>query len=415
MSEHLKRLLASSPFWVASGLVVGAILEFTFRAVSARLLGPEAFGQLTFLSTLLLVMGSMATLGMGNVIPRYLPMFQAEDGSHVSQLLAWALRVCLIGSGLFGLLLWGTDRAGIWVGDGIWMVAILLPLYVLSELAYATNRGLHRTKQAMAQREVLRRGVPLVLLLLAFWFPQLNDLRYFMLVIGVGLVVAVIYGSSIIWHSAATKVTDLPLHQIIVYALPLVFSTVLMQLNARMDIFIAASRLNAQELGLYSASLVLPQLLAMLPGVFTFSLLPRSAKSFKEGNLQDVRGQLLRVTVILFVVAIGPACALWVGGAWWVEQIFGSEYHTDLMLVELLTMANFLMALCGGFGVTLLALGRTKVYLLSDILAVLVGGLTQWSLVGYFGLMGLAVGVLVTVVLVVFIRGMAVQHVLLAR
>lgn len=385
----------------------------SFRAASARLLGPADFGQLTLLSTLLLVTGTIATLGLGNIVPRYLPIFVKEAGEKWKRFLSLSFRIAVVSGVLAGVgLLAAHEGIGWPPGQALWLISLLIPLFVVSELIYAINRGLHQTRRAMAQREVIRRGIPLLPVLMAFLIPEIRSLEAVLLAIGLGLIGSIYFGGRGMLHIINVPANDLPLRGILSFAVPLVLSTVLMQINGRLDVFIAAHNLSAKDLGVYGAALVLPQLLAMLPGVFTFTLLPHAARLFKENEQQQVRVLFMRTTAMLCIFGIVPAGALWIGGSKWLALLFGNKYAAEVPIVEILATASFLLTVCGATGVILLAAGRSRIYLLSDTIAILVGGSAQWWLSIKYGMLGLGYGVIVTAFVITLIRGCAVIRML---
>lgn len=131
--------------------IIGMVLSFLVSVLIARQLGPEGYGEYSYVITWLFILNLPATMGLKSLIVRDIASNQSkQDWGSISGLLAWSNKTVLATSTAIALIFGAITVALYFIGerDGqllptIFISLFLLPVIALTTLRQAAMQGFH--------------------------------------------------------------------------------------------------------------------------------------------------------------------------------------------------------------------------------------------------------------------------------
>ena len=369
----------------ALGLLTGPLL--------ARLLGPDARGELAAIQAWPLLLVTISTLGLHEATI----YFSARDPQRAARYLASASTLSLLmvppvvvaGYALMPLLLHAQSAATI--ATARWYL-LVVPLLTLVAMPMGAFRG----RKDLVTWNVLRLGIPLGwLIVLAVAGVTGNGRPAW--IAGAYLVMLAVM-TVIRWIASSRRMPGpfIPdprdWRPMLRFGLPTMASQTPMLLNLRFDQMLMAALLIRRDLGLYAVAVawsgaVSPALSGM--GVVMFPAVA-SAGSTKDQTRILSRGTRLSV---LLAVAIGLVLMLLAPVA--IPFLFGAGFEGSVAAALILIPAAVVAELNAILREGARGLGATKAVLLSEIGGVIAGVATLAVLLGPLGIVGAATASLV--------------------
>lgn len=266
--------------------ILSLIILFANTALLARVLGPEGKG---LISVIMLVPGMLgvflnAGIGIANVY------FTGSRRLDVATLTANSLTMAGIASGVgVGIIsiLWATGWAEILIpGIPIWLVWIAmvgLPFVLINGYFSSILQGLQKIININVI-SLLQAGLTLVLTFLFVVCFNFGVMGAVIATIG-AMVFAVVGITYFITHQGGIIVPkwDLPvMHTTLSFGLKGHIGNVLQFFNYRLDVFFINYFLGSKEVGIYSVSVALVELLWYLPNAVSFVIFPKAASTQPE-------------------------------------------------------------------------------------------------------------------------------------
>jgi len=183
-----------------------------------------------------------------------------------------------------------------------------------------------------------------------------------------------------------------PLRIIIGYSFPLFISSLLGVSAGYVDRFVVSFFLNLSEMGIYNFSLLIVSALGILIGPFGAILLPKLSEMYGRGDMDSLRLYsskaielllAIYIPIALVVASISPSILLFLANP---------SYLPGYIPITLVTIINALFIPSNILGVSLQAVRKTRLFLLSSSLALISNFIFSILLIPKFGIDGAAVG-----------------------
>lgn len=379
-------LLADRLLRLIGGVLVGLWV--------ARYLGPAGFGALSFALALSIIVTSVATLGLDNILVRELVRGPAREPRLLGS--ALFLRLC---GGLVAQLVIVALAALLRPGDGmaLALTAIVglggvLQAFLVIDLWFQARvqsrsaviaRGFAFLCATLLRVALILSGASLITFALAYVVEWL---------LGAVLLLAAYWrhgGRPLAWRPSRGV-----LRSLLADSWPLIFSGLLVNLYLRIDQVMIGQLLGDRELGIYSAAVRLAEVLPLLPGAIIASTLPGIVAA-READPTAYAARLQQlyalVAAIGYVAAIGatitagPLLALLLGP--------GFEGAAPQMIV--LAWAGIFVGLGMARSSFLTAENLTKLHLAASAIGCGANVLLNWLLIPWIGGLGAAVASLI--------------------
>lgn len=303
----------------------------------ARYLGPEQFGLLSYAQSFVFLFTAIATLGLDGIVVREL----VKDESKRDVLLGTAFALKLIGAIIILPVLYlaiqftnNDDYTNLLV----FIIASATIFQSFNVIDFYYQSKVLSKYVALANTVVLALSsvIKIALLLyeaplLAFAFMTVFD----GLVLAVGLVYFYVIKNHfklINWHFDMQEARSL-LHA----SWPLMFSGLVLMVQARVDQVMIKEMLGAVEVGFYSVAMKLIEVFGVIPVVLSTSLFPSIQKT-KNHSIELYQERLLNFYRLNFLIFVVVAVPLFVVSEPLVVLLFGIEYQAAGVLLALMAV-----------------------------------------------------------------------------
>lgn len=389
-SASLGSRATRSGVWIGGGFVIQRGLQFASNLILTRLLFPEAFGLMALAMVFLVGLSMFSDIGIKPSIIR-----DPRGDEPVFLNTAWTIQI-IRGIGLF--------VAGCVLAYPISLIyeqPILLPLLsVLSSTAAIA--GFNSVKVLTAERDLDFKSVT---------FIQVTGQ-----VISVILMIALAYEFRSVWSLAAANVfgsmTTLLLGHLLIrghkhrFALEpeatksivhfgrwIFFSTIATYLGGEGLRAVQGGLITPAEFGV----LAIAYSIAAIPNELTLKLassigLPALSEVFRNDS-SSMRDVLHKFRKRVLTIALVLVSAVVLTSEFLVAWLYDERYHAAGAFVVAITLSNAIALIANGYNDSLIALGKSHVYLRFMIIAAIARILGTFAGFEMYGILGMIIGI----------------------
>ncbi|MDX1417710.1 MAG: oligosaccharide flippase family protein [Candidatus Promineifilaceae bacterium] len=407
MAEESKRI-AKGGTVVLTGTIVAQALSMVTTLWIARRLGPDDFGLLTLATSLLLPLAALATLGLSGSLVRFIPVYIGkQDKTKVAGVISSAFVMGGIASVfvaavtfVFSDLIAGTIFSDLRLGPMLKALALTIPLIVLTNIASAATRG----SKKMHFDAIVQVVGPVVMLLvwgigLLLFTNSLGVAIYATLIrwlimafLSLGFVV-------IVFGKFFGKGIDWAFRSLWVYSAPLIVSSLMYTLSPRMDRLVLGVVGDTFAVGVYSLAASVVMILKLLHASIVKTFLPVVADAYNRVSINRAKMLYTAVTrwdarLTFLSVVISMLIAQEVLG------LLGESYAAAILPFVILAAAVYIGTIPGPTGAFLQMTNHQRVEAANAAIFFVVSPIIQWVLALWLGWIGVAIGVLVTAIII---------------
>ncbi len=392
LGQALEHAWRANVFHYAASLAFLQGAPFLVQAACARLLGPDDFGRLRVLETILGILLIPAGLGLSSAIVRYGSLAVGRE-----QIEGYLGRALAVSTG-FGVLFAGVAAA---------LLLILpiesglrFPLLVLVwslPVTNATRIALNYLQARQRVREVVGLNVLSAIVAFAFavggaWFAQLNGWTWGRVAGAIlpAVLLAVLLRSEI--GRLAPKDAFRPMLR---FGLLMAFSLGVDKLAGTADtLYIQAFLGQSGQVGQYGAASLALQAASLLPVAAIGLAVPRLAGM--AGDVVELVGFIRRHVGVYLVALVGLTLGLAVFGPPAVLAGLGPSYGPAAQLIPVLAPSLLLIGLLQAGGAMLIAFDRGDLAVLQSLTGLGLNVALNAFLLPSYGLWGAAVAAVLT-------------------
>ena len=326
-NSTIRQTVAKNTFWLSISDFGGRFLRAAVIIYAARVLGTAEWGVFSYAISFVTFVTVFTDIGINPLIVREASRATA-DPLYRKKLLSTSLlfKAALTITGVLAVSLIGPRITAI---EG---VRLILPLAIFI-FAFDSIRNfgysIIRSIEKMEIEAFLNILMNAAIVTLGFIFLGISSTVFsftFAYVLGTGI------GTLLTLYALRGHLSGIFSHfsfpvlkLLISSGWPLAISNFLGMLMINTDILIIGWLLSASDVGLYSAAQRIVQLLYLVPGILTMSLLPVLSRLARE-NTEKLTRMLELVLSFTFFVAIPIAVGGIILGEPIMELVFGSEY-----------------------------------------------------------------------------------------
>lgn len=381
----------------ASG-AAATLATFGCGVAVARMLGPEAGGTVAYILWCTAVAVSLSDLGIGMVLQRFVPEFEARGRKDEARRLIGSLAVARMISTAAGVgivLLWLTNRGEAAAGasasaewSDTWLVALLLFAVVvqsLSSLHAAYLKGRQRF-DTLARLVTIGAAFQIVGVILGAWTAGIVGALF-----GYTLPALLLAIPSLrlarLNSISSTGIT----RPIVRFALASWLAGVVGGLVwGRSEIFFLDAFVSAREVGLFAAAATLTGLATAAPTLLTSALLP----FFSEQHGREERGRMQSVysgAIGLSALLVLPACfGLAAIAPVLIPLLLGPEFADAVAPAIILLIAAAIGVLGSANAPIIYGVGKSRILLDSNLAGLIAMVLLSLILIPRWGMLGAA-------------------------
>ncbi len=385
---------------VLIGNVSNKVLGFVFFILIIKYTTQEEFGLFSLGIAIINIIATLSALGFGRGIPRYISYqlgkreYSKAWGSIVS-----SFRICFFTSLFFAFLLFllsdiisqFLNKPGL--SNTIKILAITIPFLTINNLLCsqlrATQNVVGRTVFAYLLRPVT--AMVLVLLVIFYRLPFQWILYAYILSYAIIFFPLFFYTKKKIPKAIPIAKCSAVTKELISFSLPLLGAGILVQILSRIDTLVLGYFESAQSIGLYNSALRIAILIPFILNAVNFLYLPVASKLFAQDKMEKITSMYSLLTKWTFILTLPIFLHILFAPDLVLSSLFGPTYTTAVLPLQILTLAYFVHVLFGMNIMTCIAIGKTKILLLSQATALLTNLGMDILLIPLYGIAGAAI------------------------
>jgi O-antigen/teichoic acid export membrane protein len=380
--------------------ILSFILGFLYLIFTARYLGPESYGILSFAIAFTLIFGILADLGLNQFLVRDL----VRDKSLASKYFGNALVIKIIASVITFLLIILTVNL-IHYPLNTTIVIYLIAIYVLinsfSQFFYSIFQS-YEKMEFQAIGNILNSALILSMVLLAIYFKL--DLIFFALIYFFSSIIILVYNIIIcIWKFIIPKIEfDLNFWKyILLESVFFILASVFTQIYFNIDSVMISFFTGNQAVGFYTAAYRLIFILLSIPSVLMISMFPVMSKHFKS-SINVLKLEYERIFKFLFILAL----FFFIFGFLFADKviflIYGANYNPSIVALQILIFVIPIIFITYLFGNLLAAINKQRFVVIVTCIGAILNITLNLFLIPKFSYFGASFATVITE-LVIFI------------
>ncbi len=394
-----------------SGKAFGRSVHILSQIILARILGPDGYG-LFGIGWIFFRIGSiLSTLGLDSGVIHFTSQFWGKDNKKFSEIVISALLSVFLFGSLVGLLIYlsAGDLAVTFNKPGLKSVlrsfAVAIPALAGMTIVSAATRVSKDMKKANLIEEVIFPGTTVLMVGIVYIIRgNLDDYVfgsvlavYISLLLGLYIARAEFMKINVRWKSIIAQ-----LRILIIYSLPITLPVLFGTLINLADRIFTGYFLPDVDTGIYqSVSLISALFIAILSAFKTIAA-PMLAENHHAGNKNELniimrtstRWVLNLCAPVLLVILFAPQELI--------GTVFGKGYIAGSQALIILAFAQLINISKGPVDQLLIMTGNQKNWLLITVLAFCVNLIANWFLIPEYGIIGAAISLLSTYVVLAF-------------
>ncbi|WP_236020672.1 oligosaccharide flippase family protein [Devosia sediminis] len=380
-------------------------------------LGPAEYGVVSLARTALVILATIAPLGLDLSLQRYLAFAPPNSLQRyqvnllrltVLPLSVLIILACTAGFGSYAEATW-FPNSGFSAVLTITMLA--LPPLVDQAVLGGAFRGIMNPLPSLIASYAVQPTARFILALILFQGgASALDVAY-------ATSMAAILSAATVWIIAArafpvgrkTFTLNADIKQLLLYSPILAISMVVTTITRSTDALTLGVFSGTTDVGIYNVALLIGQLIVVAGAALGQSLPGQVANAYKSNKPADVE-TLLKNTALLASVFAAP---VYVGVALWGNRaslVLGAAFEIDAVALTLICSTQFAYVIFGFGGLALSMTGHQNPELRILLVGMVIQIFASLLLVPHFGIGGAAVSSLTTTFSILFMRGIAVKR-----
>ncbi len=405
MGEDNKGLFNSFLF-VGAGTIVSMIIGLITTPVITRLYSPEEYGQysmfITYGDLTYIVLG----MGMDQALARY--YYEKKNNSYKVALIKRCIRIPFILSILvqIGAIVFFEDGKSLFGLNGIFVLcgAIYVAFLIGNRFLGIILRLENRTK-ILGMISVIQK---VIFVLIAFGICIFSgSTSAISLCIGVvisqavSMIVGIFGDKDILFQSEVYDSDIVSQKELIIYALPYVFSIAISSIFQALDRLFINRYCGYAEVGIYASAISIIHIFAIVQNSFTTVWMPNAIKRFseKQNDRQYYADMSKRVTLLMFFLGV-----LLILFKDFIVMLLGEKYRDAVGIIPFLTFMPIMYTISETTVIGLVFMKRSNLQIIPPSIACIVNGLGNYILVPILGGKGAAISTGVSYIVFFYAR-----------
>lgn len=427
VDKNLK-LIAKTSVIAFITIMSAKLLVYVYRAIIARYFGPEIYGVFSLAIIVSSLFAVFASFGAFEGLVRYISMYigkkQTWKGRYLFDL---AMKILIVSSiAAAATLFFASDYIAISIFHNEELIfylrafSLLIPLSVLIDLLLSSMRAHEIIGWYSFVSSTARNGIKvLILVLMIFIGVKSNSVAYSEILGAAGtLLLAYLVFNRFIKKSfkrrrLSVKEAFLIRKDFFYYSIPLTFSTFIFMLFNWIDTFAVGYFKTAIEVGFYNAAVPIAMLMAVAPDLFMRLFFPLISREYSKNNMNLIKELSKQTSKWIFLINVPALVLMLLFPGAILNILFGSEYLVAENALRILAVGFFLSTGIGSIGLRLISMaGKSKMILLNTVIACSLNFILNFTLVPmpkiWFldnsnGLIGAAIGTLISLIVMVLL------------
>lgn len=404
IDSSLKKITKGSII-VFLGTGIGLGLTFLTKIIIARSVSQDIYGMYALLLAILEIITMIALLGLGPGAARFIAYLKEKrEAENIKRVILICLKITL-GAGLaFAFLFFFLAS---WISTSIFhepqltlplkIFSLGIPFLVIINILSSIFRGFNQVKPKVYFLDILMR------LLIILFISIVIFLGYSLVEIVLGRLLALIVTAiSFTWYThkklsfffSKRKIEEKKdsrlVKRLLSFSLPLLATTILATIMTKVDTLMIGYFRTPQEVGLYNGAIPLARLLQIILSSVGFIYLPILTGLWAKKLLPDIKRTYQVLTKWVFSAVFPVFLIFFIFPKHCLNLFFGVDFIPAFASLQIIAFGFLIHVLFGMNGLTTMVIGKTRINMWANIIAVLVNIALNIILIPKFGIVGAA-------------------------
>jgi len=383
-------IIAKNTFSLFISGVICGLLQFITIAYIARILAPDNFGKINFALAIITYFTLLTNIGLPLLGTREIAKNQNHLRSIIKKILSLRLLLSCIGFLIIlALSFIFAESADIRYLLIIYGVGVI-PSSLFADWIF---QGIQKMEYIAVGNLISTTFYTILILIFIKDQNQILLIPVFQVmstILAVAILFLILYNKIIRPLDREQSEYPVSMKELIVITLPIGVSLIATQIFYNIDTIMLGIIKSTEEVGYYSAAYKIIMVFIIFIGYFHNSIFPIIANFSKSSN--DALKRLLSLSQKFMVILAVP---LLVGGIILanriIKLIYGNNYLESVIPFQILLFAVFIIFINTNYSRTLLASGYERLYLLGTVVPALINIFLNIMIIPYYGMVGAAV------------------------
>lgn len=351
---------------------LSALSAFLIGVFLARNLGLNSFGIYTLAFTTVLLLSVPVSLGLPNLITRYVSKYKVEnDLSLIKGLLIRANQLVILITivvyiiAYISYIFWWKTYDNELV-ETITYSFLLLPILALGALRAAALRGLKFVILGQLPDTFLRNLFFLILILVYHYCGYNLSPAIAMKMHIFSALVAFLIGVYFLYDKLGRETKNLPALYLSKYwikqALPFSLNSGVQIIKSKLSTYILAIFGSLESVAIFDVATRGASLVAFTLDALNTAIAPYISTEFEKNNIINLQRIVTKTSRIIFVFSLPVLLAFIIGGEYLISFLFGNEYSSAYIPLIVLCVGQLVNAATGSVGLVLNMTNRQAYY-----------------------------------------------------
>jgi len=351
---------------------LSALSAFLIGVFLARNLGLNSFGIYTLAFTTVLLLSVPVSLGLPNLITRYVSKYKVEnDLSLIKGLLIRANQLVILITivvyiiAYISYIFWWKTYDNELVETIIYSF-LLLPILALGALRAAALRGLKFVILGQLPDTFLRNLFFLILILVYHYSGYNLSPVIAMKMHILSAFMAFLIGAYFLYNKLGRETKNLPALYISKYwikqALPFSLNSGVQIIKSKLSTYILAIFGSLESVAIFDVATRGASLVAFTLDALNTAIAPYISTEFEKNNIINLQRIVTKTSRIIFVFSLPVLLAFIIGGEYLISFLFGNEYSSAYIPLIVLCVGQLVNAATGSVGLVLNMTNRQAYY-----------------------------------------------------
>ncbi len=400
----IKKIIHGS-FYAFAGMIIGQTINFFIKVIIVRNLKPDEFGSLILVFSIITLIGGILTLGFSDGIARYTSYYKSKnDIEKLKGILISSVKLLIpIGiSATILIFLFPQIITHIFKINNILIIvqifSIMIPFIIILNIILSILRGEKAILEWTLSNDVLPSILKISLLILC------SIIGYNLFKVSVIYVIVPIIMSFISYFLLMKKepmffrgqIYSNETKNLFQYSWPLFISSVVYQLERRVDIFIIGIFLSTTKIGIYSIALTAAEMILYFLYAVNKIFMPVITTLKTENKIDEIKYIYKIVTNWLIYITFPIVLMMFLFSSSIISYIFGPVYKQSSIYFNIMIIGFFVNVFVGSEDQMQLAFGITKPRLFISLINLTSAVILNYILINKLGILGAAIATSLT-------------------
>jgi len=385
--------------------ILGAVAQFSFIVVLARIFGAEGMGMYVLALSVTVVAAAVSRWGLDQAALKHIAVAaEAQEWGRVRKIFLSAFVLVLSASSIVTLLLFPASG---WIVGTFFsqpemtntlqiMLLSIIPFSLLNLIAECMRALKNIAAHTLVQVVLIPLFSMATLLLLQHTDVDISAAAYAYLASCITVAVfALLYWRRIVKDGSDSDMSVMDAgRQLLQTANPMALTAIIgIAMSFSETVLLGVFR-SASEVGVYAAALRLALLVNFVLVAFNSILAPKFATMFHQKNIDEIE-KLVAKSIMLMLVLTLPVFTVCIFMPEYILQLFGAEFAIGSIALIILALGQLVNVMTGPVGILLLMTGHERRMRKNSIISAGLGLLAGLLFIPYFGVNGAALSAVV--------------------